>query len=115
MTSPSSDLPQGTLDMLVLQVLAAEPLHGYAIAQRIRRLSREVVKVPQGTLYPALHRLENRKLLAAEWKTTDTGRNAKYYRLTSKGRSQLKAESQSWERLAEAVAAIIRGAEGEPG
>jgi transcriptional regulator len=101
--------------MLVLQVLAAEPLHGYAIAQRIRRLSREVVKVPQGTLYPALHRLENRKLLAAEWKTTDTGRNAKYYRLTSKGRSQLKAESQSWERLAEAVAAIIRGAEGEAG
>ena len=110
-----ADLPQGTLDMLVLQVLAAEPLHGYAIAQRIRRLSREVVKVPQGTLYPALHRLENRKLLAAEWKTTDTGRNAKYYRLTSKGRNQLKAESQSWERLAEAVAAIIRGAEGEPG
>jgi len=113
--SPSSDLPQGTLDMLVLQVLAAEPLHGYAIAQRIRRLSREVVKVPQGTLYPALHRLENRKLLAAEWKTTDTGRNAKYYRLTSKGRSQLKAESQSWERLAEAIAAIIRGTEGATG
>ena len=115
MASPSSDLPQGTLDMLVLQVLAAEPLHGYAIAQRIRRLSREVVKVPQGTLYPALHRLENRKLLAAEWKTTDTGRNAKYYRLTSKGRSQLKAESQSWERLAEAIAAIIRGTEGATG
>ena len=115
MASPSSDLPQGTLDMLVLQVLAAEPLHGYAIAQRIRRLSREVVKVPQGTLYPALHRLEYRKLLAAEWKTTDTGRNAKYYRLTSKGRSQLKAESQSWERLAEAIAAIIRGTEGATG
>lgn len=101
--------------MLVLQVLAAEPLHGYAIAQRIRRLSREVVKVPQGTLYPALHRLENRKLLAAEWKTTDTGRNAKFYRLTSKGRNQLKAESQSWERLADAVAAIIRGTEGATG
>ena len=115
MTAPSSDLPQGTLDMLVLQILAAEPLHGYAIAQRIRRLSREVVKVPQGTLYPALHRLENRKLLAAEWKTSETGRNAKYYRLTSKGRSQLKAESQSWERLADAVAAILRGAEGETG
>jgi transcriptional regulator len=115
MPTAKSDLPQGTLDMLVLQVLAGEPLHGYAIAQRIRRLSREVVKVPQGTLYPALHRLENRKLLAAEWKTTDTGRNAKYYRLTSKGRSQLKAESQSWERLAEAIAAIIRGAEGAAG
>ena len=113
--SVNADLPQGTLDMLVLQVLAAEPLHGYAIAQRIRRLSREVVKVPQGTLYPALHRLENRKLLAAEWKTTDTGRNAKYYRLTPRGRHQLKAESQSWERLADAIAAIIRGAEGEAG
>ena len=115
MPAPSSDLPQGTLDMLVLQVLAGEPLHGYAIAQRIRRLSRDVVKVPQGTLYPALHRLENRKLLAAEWKTTDTGRNAKYYRLTSKGRSQLKAESRSWERLSDAIAAIIRGAEGAAG
>lgn len=111
----NADLPQGTLDMLVLQVLAAEPLHGYGIAQRLRRLSREVVKVPQGTLYPALHRLENRKLLAAEWKTSETGRNAKYYRLTARGRSQLKAESQSWDRLAEAIAAIIRGGEGEPG
>jgi transcriptional regulator len=115
MPAPKSDLPQGTLDMLVLQVLAAEPLHGYAIAQRIRRLSREVVKVPQGTLYPALHRLENRKLLAAEWKTSETGRNAKYYRLTSRGRRQLEAESQSWERLAEAIAAILRGVQGEPG
>jgi transcriptional regulator len=101
--------------MLVLQVLAAEPLHGYAIAQRIRRLSREVVKVPQGTLYPALHRLENRKLLAAELKTSETGRNAKYYRLTSRGRRQLEAESQSWERLAEAIAAILRGVQGEAG
>lgn len=115
MPAPRSDLPQGTLDMLVLQVLAAEPLHGYAIAQRIRRLSREVVKVPQGTLYPALHRLENRKLLAAEWKTSETGRNAKYYRLTSRGRRQLEAESQSWERLAEAIAAILRGVQGEAG
>ncbi len=115
MPAPSTDLPQGTLDMLVLQVLAAEPLHGYAIAQRIRRLSREVVKVPQGTLYPALHRLENRKLLAAEWKTSETGRNAKYYRLTSRGRRQLEAESQSWERLAEAIAAILRGVQGEAG
>ena len=115
MPAPSTDLPQGTLDMLVLQVLAAEPLHGYAIAQRIRRLSREVVKVPQGTLYPALHRLENRKLLAAEWKSSETGRNAKYYRLTSRGRRQLEAESQSWERLAEAIAAILRGVQGEAG
>jgi PadR family transcriptional regulator, regulatory protein PadR len=114
-TESKADLPQGTLDMLVLQVLASEPLHGYAIAQRIRRLSRDVVKVPQGTLYPALHRLENRKLLAAEWKASETGRNAKYYRLTQRGRRQLEAESQSWARLAEAVAAIIRGGEREPG
>jgi PadR family transcriptional regulator PadR len=99
--------------MLVLQILAAGPLHGYAIAQRIRQISRDVVKVPQGTLYPALHRLENRKLLAAEWKPSDTGRNAKYYRLTPKGRGQLKAESESWDRLAEAVRAILHGPEGE--
>lgn len=110
-----ADLPQGTLDMLVLQVLAGGPLHGYAIAQRLRRLSREVVKVPQGTLYPALHRLENRKLLAAEWKTSETGRDAKYYRLTSKGRGQLRTESESWERLAEAIQAIIRGVQGDLG
>src|SRR4051794_41555433 len=99
---PKSDLPQGTLDMLILQVVALEPIHGYAIAQRIRQMSREVVQVPQGTLYPALHRLENRKLLAAEWKTSETGRDAKYYRLTAKGRAQLKAASESWERLAAA-------------
>jgi PadR family transcriptional regulator, regulatory protein PadR len=108
-----SDLPQGTLDLLVLRVLAAEPLHGYAIAQRLRQISRDVVKVPQGTLYPALHRLENRKLLASEWKASDTGRDAKYYRLTHKGRAQLKRESESWERLADAVGAILRGPEGE--
>jgi PadR family transcriptional regulator PadR len=108
-----SDLPQGTLDMLVLRVVAAGPLHGYAIAQRIRQISRDVVRVPQGTLYPALHRLENRKLLAAEWKASETGRSAKYYRLTKKGRAQLKAESESWERLAEAVRAILHGPEGE--
>jgi PadR family transcriptional regulator, regulatory protein PadR len=113
MAAPRSDLPQGTLDMLVLQVLAAGPLHGYAIAHRLRQISRDVVKVPQGTLYPALHRLENRKLLAAEWKASETGRNAKYYRLTQRGRGQLKVESEGWERLAEAVRAILHGAEGE--
>ena len=112
MAAPRSDLPQGTLDLLVLQVLAAGPLHGYAIALRLREISRDVVKVPQGTLYPALHRLENRRLLAAEWKPSETGRNAKYYRLTQKGRGQLKAESESWYRLAEAVKAILHGPEG---
>jgi PadR family transcriptional regulator len=114
MAAPKSDLPQGTLDMLVLRVLAADPLHGYAIAQRIRRISRDVVKVPQGTLYPALHRLENRKLLTAEWKQSETGREAKYYRLTARGRAQLKTESDSWERLSEAVRAILHGPQGEP-
>jgi transcriptional regulator len=114
-SAPKSDLPQGTLDMLVLRMLSHEPLHGYAIAQRLRQMSREVVKVPQGTLYPALHRLENRKLLAAEWKTSETGRKAKYYRLTAQGRRQLQIESESWERLTEAVKAILRGAQGELG
>jgi transcriptional regulator len=109
-----SDLPQGTLDMLVLQVVAAAPLHGYAIALRLRQISRDVVKVPQGTLYPALHRLENRKLLAAEWKPSETGRNAKFYRLTARGRAHLKAESDSWERLARAIKAIQDGGQGEP-
>ena len=113
MATPKSDLPQGTLDMLVLQVLATGPLHGYAIAQRLRQISRDVVKVPQGTLYPALHRLENRKLLAAEWKPSDTGRAAKFYRLTQKGRAQLKTDSESWERLAEAIRAILQGSQGE--
>jgi transcriptional regulator len=99
--------------MLVLRVLSAGPLHGYAIAQRLRQISHDIVKVPQGTLYPALHRLENRKLLASEWKPSETGRTAKYYRLTQKGRGQLKAESESWERLAGAVRAILHGPEGE--
>jgi transcriptional regulator len=107
-------LPQGTLDMLILQVVAAAPVHGYAIALRLRQISRDVVKVPQGTLYPALHRLENRKLLTAEWKPSETGRNAKFYRLTAKGRAQLKAESDSWERLARAIRSIQDGGQGEP-
>ena len=84
-STPKSDLPQGTLDMLILQVVALEPIHGYAIAQRIRQISRDAVQVPQGSLYPALHRLENRKVLVAEWKASETGRDAKYYRLTRKG------------------------------
>src|SRR3954462_7566357 len=100
---PKSDLPQGTLDMLILQVVALEPIHGYAVAQRIRQISRDVVQVPQGSLYPALHRLENRKILAAQWKASETGRDAKYYRLTPKGRAYLKAETANWDRLATAV------------
>jgi transcriptional regulator len=110
---PKSDLPQGTLDLLVLQVLTLEPLHGYAIAQRLRQMSRDVVQVTQGTLYPALHRLENRGFLAAEWKASDTGREAKFYRLTRKGRTYLEAEAASWERLTGAIATILNAAKGE--
>ena len=103
-----SELPQGTLDLLILKVAALGPIHGYAIAQRLQQVSRDVVQVPQGSLYPALHRLENRGLLAADWKATETGREAKFYRLTRKGRAQLESEAQSWERLTEAVALILR-------
>ena len=78
MTTPKSDLPQGTLDLLILKIVALGPLHGYAIAQRLQQISRDVVQVPQGSLYPALHRLENRSLLVAEWKLSDTGRDAKF-------------------------------------
>jgi transcriptional regulator len=107
-TSPRSDLPQGTLDLLILKVVALGPLHGYAITQRLQQVSRDVVQVQQGSLYPALHRLENRGLLAAEWRDTETGREAKFYRLTRKGRAQLQSETASWERLTEAVALVLK-------
>lgn len=108
-----ADLPQGTLDLLILRVLAPGSLHGYAIARRIQLLSREVLAVQQGSLYPALHRLENRRLLAADWKRSDTGREAKFYRLTPRGRAQLASETESWEQLVEAVGLILRSAAGE--
>lgn len=112
-TSARSDLPQGTLDLLILKIVALGPLHGYAITQRLQQVSREVVQVQQGSLYPALHRLENRGLLAAEWGDTETGREAKFYRLTRKGRAQLQSETASWERLTEAVALVLKlGEEG---
>ena len=107
-----SDLPQGTLDMLILQVVALGPIHGYAVAQRMQQISRDVVQVQQGSLYPALHRLENRGLLAAEWKESETGREAKFYRLTAKGRSHLRTETANWARLAEAIGLILSAAEG---
>jgi transcriptional regulator len=102
-----SDLPQGTLDLLILKAVAFEPVHGYAIAQRLEQVSRGVVQVPEGSLYPALHRLENRGFLGAEWKKTETGREAKFYRLTRKGRKQLDTEAASWQRLIEGVALIL--------
>lgn len=112
MAQPKTDLPQGTLDMLILQVTALEPLHGYAIAQRLQQISRDVLQVQQGTLYPALHRLENRGLLAAEWKLSDTGREAKFYRITRKGRTQLDSETENWRRLCDAIGLILETAEG---
>src|SRR5579872_3283870 len=107
-----SDLPQGTLELLILKVVALGPVHGYAIAQRLQQVSRDVVQVPQGSLYPALHRLENRCLLTADWKETETGREAKFYRLTRKGRQQLEAEAASWQRLTEAIGFILNMSEG---
>ncbi len=107
-----SDLPQGTLDLLILKVIGLGPVHGYAIAQRLQQVSRDVVQVPQGSLYPALHRLENRGLLTADWQETETGREAKFYRLTRKGRAQLETEAASWQRLTQAVGLILGMAEG---
>ena len=107
-----ADLPQGTLDLLILKVVALGPVHGYAIAQRLQQVSRDVVQVPQGSLYPALHRLENRGWLTADWKDTETGREAKCYRLTRKGRAQLETEAASWERLTEAIGLILKLSEG---
>ncbi len=107
MATPKSDLPQGTLDLLILKAVATDPLHGYAIAQRLEQVSHGVVRVPEGSLYPALHRMENRGLLAANWKKTETGREAKFYQLTRKGRKQLEAEAASWQRLSEAVGLIL--------
>ena len=106
-----SDLLQGTLDMLILKTVALQPLHGYAIAQRIGQVSRALLQVPQGSLYPALHRLENRGLLSAEWAETDTGRQAKVYRLTRKGRVYLGKEVADWQRLSEAIALILQTAD----
>jgi transcriptional regulator len=107
------DLPQGTLDLLILRVVALGPIHGYAIAQRIQQMSREALQVQQGSLYPALHRLEYKKFLVADWKPSETGREAKFYRLTAKGRLQLENETASWARLTEVVGLILQGPEGE--
>ena len=104
-------IPQGTLDMLILQILSLEPLHGYAIAQRIELISKHAVQVNQGSLYPALHRLEQKRWLQAEWRPSDTGREAKFYALTKAGKKQLALEKQSWERLAGAVRLIFEGGE----
>lgn len=111
-SSLKSDLPQGTLDLLILKIIAVEAVHGYAIAQRLQQISRDIVQVPGGSLYPALHRLESRGLIKSDWKQTETGRDAKFYRLTNKGRVHLESQTASWRRLAEAVGLILNLAEG---
>src|SRR5579864_7856936 len=98
MAEDKSELLKGTLDMLILKVVALGPIHGYAISQRIQQISKEFFQVQQGSLYPALHRLENRGWLGAEWRATDTGREAKFYALTRKGRKQLETEVRNWEQ-----------------
>ena len=108
MPTGKSDLLQGTLDLLILKVVEFGPIHGYAIAQRIRQMSREVLQIQQGSLYPALHRLENRKWLRAEWRETESGREAKFYGLTEAGRKQLKLEQEDWAQLSTAIGLILR-------
>lgn len=109
---PRFDLPQGTLDMLILQAVAVGPIHGYAIAQRVQQVSQDALQIPQGSLYPALHRLENKGLLRSDWRESETGRDARFYTLTRKGRAQLKTETANWTRLADAIALILRAAQG---
>jgi PadR family transcriptional regulator PadR len=110
MTRPNVDLLQGTLDVLVLKTLAAGPMHGWGIAQRIQQVSEEVLRVNQGSLYPALHRLESEGWIAAEWGTSENNRKAKYYRLTRAGQRQLETETENWRRLAAAVGRILQTA-----
>ena len=110
MDPEKSDLLQGTLDMLILKVVALGPIHGYAVAQRLRQISRDALQVQQGSLYPALHRLEKRKWLQAEWRDAESGRQAKFYALTAAGRKQLGVEEESWERLSEAIGLVMRAA-----
>jgi len=106
-----SDLLQGTLDMLILKVVGLGPIHGYGIAQRLQQMSGAVLQVQQGSLYPALHRLEKRRWLRAEWASSDTGREARFYSLTSLGRRQLEEQRAYWDRLSAAISGILRTAE----
>jgi PadR family transcriptional regulator, regulatory protein PadR len=108
--SKPTDLVQGTLDLLILKTIALEPMHGWAIAQRIRQISNEVLQVQQGSLYPALHRLEQQGWIQAEWGESDNNRRAKYYSLTKAGRKQLDQEMANWERLSSAITLVCRTA-----
>ncbi|MGH9744276.1 MAG: PadR family transcriptional regulator [Candidatus Acidiferrum sp.] len=111
MAQEKPEFLKGTLDMLILKIVALGPIHGYAIAQRLQQISKDFFQVPQGSLYPALHRLEDRGWLAADWRESDTGRDAKFYKLTRKGCKQLETELAYWERLSDAVALILRTVE----
>ncbi|MEJ2187165.1 MAG: PadR family transcriptional regulator [Gemmatimonadota bacterium] len=101
------ELPQGTLDLLILKALSVQPMHGWAISERLQQVSREAVQVPQGSLYPALHRLELRGWIRAEWGASENNRRARYYELTRAGRKQLEAETDAWARLTAAVALVL--------
>jgi transcriptional regulator len=105
---PAIDLPQGTLHLLILRAIALEPMHGWAISQRIQQVTQDVVQIPQGSLYPALHRLERRGWISASWSTSTNNRRAKYYRLTAAGKRNLEKETSDWQILAEAIARVLK-------
>ena len=105
---PSSDILQGTLDLLILKTVALEPMHGWGIAQRIQQVSKDVLQVQQGSLYPALYRLERKRLIKAEWGASENNRRAKYYSLTARGRKRLDAETATWKRYVGAVSKVLR-------
>jgi PadR family transcriptional regulator PadR len=106
--SKPSDLVQGTLDLLIMKILALEPLHGWAIGQRLRQASGDILQVSDGSLYPALHKLENEGWITAEWKPSENNRRAKFYSLTRPGRRQLEKESANWDRLSAAITSVVR-------
>jgi len=110
-TAGDTALLQGTLDMLILRVVSLGPIHGYAIVQRLQQLSKDSLQIRQGSLYPALYRLEERGWLKSDWKTTEGGRDAKFYSLTKSGRQQLEAEKAGWKRLCEAISLVLETAE----
>ena len=110
MTAQNIDLPQGTLDLLILRTLALQPLHGWAISERVQQISRDVLRIRQGSLYPALHRLERKAWIKARWGASENNRRAKFYELTKAGRQQLELEKDAWEKLTTAVAHVLRTA-----
>jgi PadR family transcriptional regulator PadR len=108
MTKAEADLLQGTLDLLILKTIALEPMHGYGVSLRIQQISRDALRVQQGSLYPALYRLEKQRLISFDWGTSENGRRAKFYKLTKAGKRRLESETESWERLSGAVNRILR-------